>query len=89
MDNLSTIKQHCIRRFVALDGTHLKGFFQQTLLLAAGIDANGQYIIYAWAVVESENKDAWEYFLQHLKLAMPQILECYTPVAIYWLPLTP
>ena len=63
------------RRFVALDGTHLKGFFQQTLLLAAGIDANGQYIIYAWAVVESENKDAWEYFLQHLKLAMPQILE--------------
>ena len=41
-------------------------------LLAAGIDANGQYI-YA-QVVESENKDAWVYFL-HLKLAMSQILE--------------
>ena len=39
------------RKFVALDGTHLKGFFQQTLLLAAGIDANGQCITYAWAVV--------------------------------------
>ena len=37
-------------------------------LLAAGIDANGQYI-YAQVVVESENKDAWVYFL-HLKLAM-------------------
>ena len=54
---------------------HLKEFFQKTLLLAAGIDANGQYTIHARAVVESENKDAWEYFLQHLKLAMPQILE--------------
>ena len=43
-------------------------------ILAAGINANGLYIIYARAVVESENKDAWVHFL-HLKLAMPQILE--------------
>ena len=42
-------------------------------LLAAGIDANGQYI-YAQGVVENENKDAWVYFL-HLKLARSQILE--------------
>jgi len=43
------------RQFVAVDGTWMKGFSQQSLLLACGVDANGQYILYTCAVVESEN----------------------------------
>jgi hypothetical protein len=62
-------------KIIAVDGTFLKGFFKQTLLLACGLDANGQYILYAWSVVESENTDAWRYFFSHLKRAIPQILE--------------
>jgi hypothetical protein len=63
------------QKIVAVDGTFLKAFFKETLLLACGVDANGQYILYAWAIVESENTDAWRYFFLHLKRAIPQILD--------------
>jgi hypothetical protein len=50
-----TTFQH-LRRLVAVDGTFLTGRFSLTLLLAVGIDANGQNVILAWAVVESDNR---------------------------------
>ena len=59
---------------MAIDGTFLKGFYAQTLLLSVTVDANGQYLLLAWAVVESENKNSWEYFFQHLSYSIPQIL---------------
>lgn len=43
------------------------------LLLAVGIDANGHNIILAWAVVESENRSSWEYFLRLLRRAIPEV----------------
>lgn len=52
-----------LRWLVAADGTFLTGRFVLTLLLAVGIDANGHNVILAWAVVESENRNSWEYFL--------------------------
>ena len=58
------------RQFMAIDGTFLKGVFQQTLL-ACGVDANGQDILYAWSVVESENEESWRYFFRLLKNAIP------------------
>lgn len=64
-----------MRPFVALDGTFLKARFVQTLLLAVGIDGNGQNLILAWGVVESENTDSWTWFLERLKRAIPQVLE--------------
>ena len=45
----------------------------QTLLLAAGIDANGKNVLLAWAIVESENSNSWDYFLHHLKAAIPEV----------------
>ena len=63
------------RKFIALDGTFLKAHFQQTLLLAACVDANNHYLLLAWAVVESENTESWRWFLNHLKNAIPQILD--------------
>jgi transposase-like protein len=58
---------------VAVDGTFLKARFIQTLLLAVGIDADGHNTILAWAVVESENQDSWEWFFRHLRRAIPGI----------------
>lgn len=46
------------RRIIGLDGTFLTGKLVLTLLLAVGIDANGQTTILAWAIVESENLDS-------------------------------
>jgi hypothetical protein len=64
--------QQC-RRIVAADGTFLTGRFILTLLLAVSIDANGHNVILAWAIVESENRGSWEYFLRLLRRCIPEV----------------
>jgi transposase-like protein len=64
-----------MRRIFAADGTFLKGRFIQQLLLAVGIDANGNALILAWAIVESKNEDSWRYFFTNLVRAIPEIEE--------------
>ena len=51
----------------------MKATFMQALLLAIGIDANGKNVLLAWAIVESENSNSWDYFLRHLKAAIPEV----------------
>lgn len=63
------------RRLICIDGTFLTGKFVMTLLLAVGVDANGQTTVLAWAVVESENSESWSYFVNHLKLALVEVLQ--------------
>jgi len=62
--------------FITLDGTFLKIRFIQTLLQAVTIDANNRILPLAYAVVESENTSSWEYFIAHLKAAIPRITFC-------------
>ena len=40
-----------------------------------GINANGNGLVLAQAVVKSENKDSWRYFFKHLIRAIPEIEE--------------
>lgn len=49
-----------MRKIIAVDGTHLKGGFIHTLLLAVGLDSNNEVYILAWAIVASETAAAWE-----------------------------
>ena len=39
-----------------------------------GIDGNGQTLLLAWAVVESENKESWTWFLTCLRNAIPECI---------------
>jgi len=55
------------RRIIGLDGYFLKGPLKGELLSAIGRDANNQIYPIAWAVVECENKDSWNWFLGHLQ----------------------
>ena len=51
-----------LRPYTGLDGTHTKSRFRMMLLIATGIDANGQILLLAWALVPTENKEWWTWF---------------------------
>lgn len=56
-----------MRKVVVVDGTTLKGKFGGCLLSASAQDGNFQVFPLAFAVVDSENDDAWEWFFQKLQ----------------------
>lgn len=55
------------RPFFGLDGCHLKGPYKGILLAAVGLDANLQLYPIAYAIVETKNKETWEWFVTLLK----------------------
>ncbi|RYR27746.1 hypothetical protein Ahy_B01g051784 [Arachis hypogaea] len=57
--------RHC-RKFIGLDGCLLKTPQGGQLLTAIGWDPNDQMLPIAYAVVESETKDTWTWFLKLL-----------------------
>ncbi|XP_028771738.1 uncharacterized protein LOC114728961 [Neltuma alba] len=54
------------RPIIGLDGCFLKGTYGGILLVAVARDPNDQYFPLAVAVVETENKDSWTWFLKKL-----------------------
>ena len=54
------------RRIMGLDGCHLKGPYWGQLLVAVGVDANDGMYPVAWAIVEIENTNAWNWLLEYL-----------------------
>ena len=66
----------CIEGFVScrpvlcVKGLLLCGKYQGVLLTALALDANDNYIPVAFAVVESESKECWVWFLRNLKQAV-------------------
>ena len=54
------------RPLIGLDECHVKGPYPEQILSAVGIDANNQMFPIAYAVVESECKDSWSWFIDLL-----------------------
>lgn len=55
------------RNIIGLDGCFLKGVCGGQLLSAIGRDGNNQMFPISWVVVEGENRDSWEWFLNLLR----------------------
>ncbi|KAK4283970.1 hypothetical protein QN277_000865 [Acacia crassicarpa] len=55
------------RPLIGLDGCFLKGYYGRQLLSAVGEDANKQFYVIAYVVVDSETKDNWKWFLTLLE----------------------
>lgn len=51
------------RPFIGVDGCHLKTKYGGQLLIAVGRDPNDQYFPLAFAVVETETRASWRWFL--------------------------
>ncbi|KAL0729847.1 hypothetical protein Bca4012_025940 [Brassica carinata] len=56
-----------MRKVIVVDGTSLKGKYGGCLLSASAQDGNFQIFSLAFAVVNSKNDDAWEWFFQRLQ----------------------
>ncbi|XP_015938259.1 uncharacterized protein LOC107494056 [Arachis duranensis] len=50
-----------------VDGTHLYGKYKGALLVAVAQDGNQNIVPIAFAIVEGETADAWEFFLSNLR----------------------
>ncbi|KAL6577657.1 hypothetical protein OROMI_009985 [Orobanche minor] len=57
---------HC-RPVISIDGTHLYGKYKGKMLIAMGVDGNNQILPLAFAIVENESYDSWDWFLSHIK----------------------
>ncbi|XP_050206553.2 uncharacterized protein LOC126656111 [Mercurialis annua] len=49
-----------------IDGTHLYGKYKLHMLIASAVDGNNHIMPVAFAIVESESSESFEYFLNHL-----------------------
>ncbi|KAL0738162.1 hypothetical protein Bca4012_014372 [Brassica carinata] len=56
-----------LRLVLVVDGTHLGGKYKGVLLTASGQDANFQIFPLAYAIVDTEDEEAWTWFLQKLE----------------------
>ncbi|KAK0586347.1 hypothetical protein LWI29_005364 [Acer saccharum] len=77
---LHALKKGC-RRIIGLDGCFIKGYHTGQLLTAIGVDPNNQMYPIAYALVESECRDSWEWFLELLG----QDLEINNSYGIVWI----
>ena len=55
------------KKFLCIDGCFIKTFLGGMLLSAVGRDTNEQMYPLAWAVVEGENNESWQWFISKLK----------------------
>ncbi|KAH9737327.1 SWIM-type domain-containing protein [Citrus sinensis] len=55
-----------IRPVIAVDGTHPKGLYRGSMFVATCLDGNNQLYPLAIGIMDSENNDAWEWFMMKL-----------------------
>ncbi|XP_072090662.1 uncharacterized protein [Arachis hypogaea] len=66
---ISGISRTCswLNVLVEIVGVLIRGYYGGQLLTAIGADANNHIFPIAYAIVESENKDSWKWFLELLQ----------------------
>ncbi|XP_050238794.1 uncharacterized protein LOC126680332 [Mercurialis annua] len=57
---------HGCRRVIGLDGCFLKGLVKGEILAAVGRDGNNQMFPVAWALVDTERRETWDWFIRLL-----------------------
>ncbi|GJS04615.1 mutator type transposase [Tanacetum coccineum] len=57
----------CMWQFLGFDGTFMKGQFPGKMLTVVGVEPNNGIYPLAYGIVETESKESWTWFLQHLK----------------------
>ncbi|EOA12319.1 hypothetical protein CARUB_v10007958mg, partial [Capsella rubella] len=60
-----------MRKVIVIDGTHLRGRYGGCLIAASAQDTNFQVFPIAFGIVNSENDDAWTWFMEKLAEAIP------------------
>lgn len=60
-----------LRPFVAVDAAFAKVIHNYVLLIATGIDGNGEALNLAWGIAPKENMDHWGWFFDNLASALP------------------
>ena len=73
--------QSC-RQFLALDGTFTKAKHRLTLLIAVAIDGNNETLPVCWALVPTENKEHWTWFIELLAESFTYFANFSTAVVI-------
>ncbi|XP_024011367.1 uncharacterized protein LOC112086626 [Eutrema salsugineum] len=61
-----------MRKVIVIDGTHFRNRYGGCLVAASAQDGNFQVFPLGFAVVDSENDDAWEWFLWKLTEIVPE-----------------
>lgn len=60
---------------ISIDGTHLYGQYQGTMLFSVGVDANDQLFPLAFAIIEGENNNSWAWFMACIRARVTQRLD--------------
>jgi len=55
------------RPVISIDGTFLKGKYNEKLLIAMGVDANNHQYPLCYALVDEESAENWSWFLRRLR----------------------
>ena len=55
-----------IKHVIAVDDTHLKGLYRGSMFVATCLDDNNQLYPLAIGVIDSQNNNAWEWFMTKL-----------------------
>jgi len=78
------------RKILFVDGTHLSGSYEGTLLSAVALDADDHLFDVAYAIVAAENNDEWLWFLTVLRECLgglqPVIMSDKNPALLFSVP---
>ncbi|XP_072056334.1 uncharacterized protein [Arachis hypogaea] len=73
LGSVAVLKTSPVRPLISMDGTHLYGKYDNTLLVVIAQDVNSNIIPIAFALVERKNVESWSFFLSHLRHVTPQL----------------